>query len=261
MSLFSVLLQTAERTNRQVPCNNYIYQRHLFAYKQLDPAALHGQHVLELGSGDGYGMRLLAPHALTYLAIDKEEPGKFFIKPGASFMKADLACLQHFPDGVFDTVICFQVIEHIAHDRQLLREIRRLLKPGGLLLLTTPNRLMSLSKNPYHVREYCPDEMAALIGSAFPKACITGIYGNNKVMDYYTANKSSVARFRRFDILGLEHRLPAWLLRWPYNLMNTINRRVLRQQAPSALAQIQWTDFYTGPLNPFCLDYLVTAQK
>ena len=81
----------------------------------------------------------------------------------------------------FDTVICFQVIEHIRRDDTLLAEMKRILKPGGRLLLTTPNRLMSLTRNPFHVKEYTPVEMHTAIEPHFSRFTLRGIYGNEKV--------------------------------------------------------------------------------
>ena len=64
-----------------------------------------------------------------------------------------------FPENSVDFIVTFQVIEHIQDDEEFIKEIYRVLKAGGKLILTTPNRLMSLSRNPWHVREYSPEEM------------------------------------------------------------------------------------------------------
>ena len=62
--------------------------------------------------------------------------------------------LHNIESNSIDYVVTFQVIEHIQDDNYFLEEIYRVLKPGGKLLLTTPNKLMSLSRNPWHIREY-----------------------------------------------------------------------------------------------------------
>ncbi len=85
-----------------------------------------------------------------------------------------------------------------------LREIHRVLQPGGLALITTPNRKMSLTRNPWHIREYLPEELAALAAKIFPNVQMKGITGNDKVMAYYEENKRSVKRITRFDILNLQ---------------------------------------------------------
>ena len=65
------ILQTAERSSHLDPSENVIYQRHLIAYKES--ANLISGTVLEIGSGEGYGMIELAPKAEHYIAIDKYE--------------------------------------------------------------------------------------------------------------------------------------------------------------------------------------------
>ena len=64
-----------------------------------------------------------------------------------------------FENNVFDVVLCNHVLEHVKDDILALKEIRRVLKKDGKMILTTPNILMSLSRNPWHFREYTPFEM------------------------------------------------------------------------------------------------------
>ena len=60
-----------------------------------------------------------------------------------------------FPDRSFDCVISFQVIEHIKRDAEFVREIHRVLRPGGRFIVTTPNAPMSLTRNPWHRMNRC----------------------------------------------------------------------------------------------------------
>jgi 2-polyprenyl-3-methyl-5-hydroxy-6-metoxy-1,4-benzoquinol methylase len=73
-------------------------------------------------------------------------------------------------DNAFDVVVSFQVIEHIRNDRQYIKEIYRVLKPGGKALITTPNIKMSLSRNPWHIREYTAVELSDL-SSIYSTVC------------------------------------------------------------------------------------------
>jgi 2-polyprenyl-3-methyl-5-hydroxy-6-metoxy-1,4-benzoquinol methylase len=75
------------------------------------------------------------------------------------FHKMEIPPLLNIESDSVDFVVTFQVIEHIQDDKFFLEDIHRVLKPGGTLLLTTPNKLMSLSRNPWHIREYTPIEM------------------------------------------------------------------------------------------------------
>jgi len=253
------LLQTAERATGAVPVSNYVYQRHAFAY--VSAIGYLGDHVLELGCGSGYGMQMLAPSCSWYVGLDKYISHNRKASINTAFFKARLPRLYNIGDSTFDTVICFQVIEHVKEDRQLLEEAHRILKPGGRLLLTTPNRLMSLTRNPFHVREYTPDSIHRLIGSCFVDFDILGIYGKNIVREYYEDNKKSVKNLVRWDIFDLQRRLPASLLKIPYSILNNINRALISNIDPGRSARITHEDFYTGALRDHCLDFFVMAEK
>jgi SAM-dependent methyltransferase len=253
------LLQTAERTTAIIPVSNYVYQRHAFAY--LSAINYMGDHVIELGSGSGYGMQMLAPWCNWYVGLDKYIPENSRASLNTAFFKARFPDLGNIGENFFDTVICFQVIEHIKNDRALLKEAYRILKPGGKLLLTTPNRLMSLTRNPFHIREYTPDTIRDLIGSSFADFGIRGVYGNEQVMEYYGNNKRNVEKVLRWDILDLQNRLPAVLLKIPYSIANNVNRRLVYNDNPDQAATISHKDFYTGELTEKCLDFFVIAEK
>lgn len=255
------LLKTAERTNNSSFINNYVYQRHVFAYKAIPLSSLRQKAVLEVGCGEGYGMRMLAPYSAGYLSVDKKKPDNKNIPANASYRQCRLPWLTGIAGNTYDTVICFQVIEHIRDDHALLSEIKRVLKPGGQLFLTTPNKRMSLTRNPFHEREYLPHEMQALIAAHFPAARVEGVYGNATVMEYYKENKRSVNSLTKLDIFRLQHRLPAFLLRAPYTLLNNLNRFLLLGKTDAATLNIRYDDFYQHRLKEDCLDYFVTAEK
>ncbi|NLR60278.1 class I SAM-dependent methyltransferase [Chitinophaga polysaccharea] len=254
------LLKTAERINNTSFVNNYVFQRHVFAYKAIPMEYLLHKQVLELGCGEGYSLDLLARHTAHYRAVDKKKP-QATLPANASFQTCHLPYLTGITDNSYDTVICFQVIEHIHDDHALLREIKRVLKPGGRLLLTTPNKYMSLSRNPFHVREYLPSAMKALMRVHFPEATVAGIYGNDTVMRYYGENKQHLDALARLDIFRLQYRLPAFLLKVPYTLLNNINRYFLLRKIEDVTVNINYSDFYFRDLDQYCLDYFVTAVK
>lgn len=253
------LLETAERTKDLSLAGNYIYQRHVFAYHHA--ASLLGNIVIELGCGNGYGMRLLAPHCQWYTGVDKYAPASRRLSSNTGFFRAALPDLSNIGDHSFDTVICFQVIEHIREDGKLIEEIYRILKPGGKLLLTTPNRLMSLSRNPFHIREYTPPAMEQVIACTFRDYTIHGVKGNETVMEYYRYNQKNVAAFTRWDILNLQYRLPAFLLKAPYSIMNNLSRLRLYNDQPDLTGAICSHDFYLSAPDDTCLDFFVIAEK
>ncbi|HNW54509.1 MAG TPA: class I SAM-dependent methyltransferase, partial [Bacteroidales bacterium] len=217
-------MQTAERSSGHDPSEQVIYNRCLFAYKAT--SGFVKGNIIELGSGEGYGVELLAPLAERYLAVDKFDTDVAG-HANVEFRKMLLPSLAGIADNSFDFAVTFQVIEHIQDDKAFISEIHRVLKPGGKLFLSTPNRLMSLTRNPWHIREYTAAELTALVAQVFKSVDMKGVYGNDKVMEYHEKNKVSVRRITRFDIFNLQYRLPRRLLQIPYDLLNRLNRRSL----------------------------------
>ena len=256
------IIQTAERSSKKDPSENVIFQRHLIAYKEA--AKLIDGTVLELGSGEGYGIFELAGNAKKYIAIDKYpsdiEPD-LKKKYNIEFIQTEVPPISEINDSTIDFVVTFQVIEHIKRDRDFLKEIYRVLKPGGKLILTTPNKNMSITRNPWHVREYDPKEMHDILSIFFSKISLKGIFGNKKVMDYYEQNKQSVKRITKYDIFNMQYWLPRWILQAPYDVLNRINRNRLQINNENTVSSIKHTDYFIDEHTKNCLDHFCIATK
>lgn len=255
-------IYTTEITSDRIVSDNPIHQRLYKAYI-IAEEYVKGD-VLEVGCGEGRGIDLLASKASSFTAVDKIAPVIDNLKkiyPDATFLSMNLPPLTGLGDGAYDLVISFQVIEHIKDDHSFLREIHRVLKPGGMALLTTPNRSQSLTRNPWHVREYLPQELEELATRFFSSAQVKGITGNAKVMAYYDENRRSVNRFMRWDILDLQHRLPAFLLRLPYEILNRWNRNKLDSKGTSNARGIRHEDYHVTEDPSHALDLLLIARK
>ena len=256
------ILQTAERSSPFDPSENVIYQRHLIAYKEA--AQIISGTVLEVGSGEGYGIMELAPKTEHYIAVDKYNTSisdELKERNNITFIQLEVPPLKGIEDESVDFVVSFQVIEHIEDDEQFLHEIYRVLKPGGKAILTTPNVLMSLSRNPWHIREYTPNQMVELLKSVFTNVELKGVYGNEKVMDYYDKNKKSVAWITRFDIFNLQYFLPAWLLKTPYDILNRFNRHSLQDNNEEMVGSVVHTDYFITKADDTTLDYFCIVTK
>lgn len=251
-------INTAERVSVEAS-DNFVFQRSRLAY--CAAAERIGGEVLEIGTGSGYGIELVAPHARRFVTIDKHRPQEELLARGdVTFLEAEVPPLP-FRDASFDWVISFQVIEHIRDDRAFVAEIHRVLRPGGRFLVTTPNAPMSLTRNPWHVREYTPEELRRLLLGPFSEVEALGVFGNGKVMDYYEENRRSVERITRIDLLDLQHRLPRWMLQLPYDLLNRLNRRRLLRQNTDLTTSIRMDDYRIGPVGEECFDLFYTAVK
>ena len=234
-------MNTAERVSREMS-DNFVFQRSLLAYHAA--AQRIGGDVLEIGTGAGYGIEVVAPHARSFITVDKFAPAAELMRhPHVEFHQAVVPPLA-FAANSFDFVISFQVIEHVKQD-----------------IVTTPNAPMSLTRNPWHVREYTAEQLQNLLGHEFRSVETLGVAGNRKVMAYYEQNRRSVARITRFDILDLQHRLPRRLLQLPYDILNRINRRKLLKANTDLTSSIRMEDYRICPVSDDCFDLFYVAEK
>jgi SAM-dependent methyltransferase len=145
----------------------------------------HGKRVIDLGCGEGYGPALLAGCASRVLGIDiapevVSHARETYTAPNLFFEVMDVGSLR-VPPGSFDLALSFQVVEHLADERGYFSEIARVLGEGGAAVLTTPNRLTispgsDKPVNPFHLREYTPDEFRDALAGHFDKVEIRGMF-------------------------------------------------------------------------------------
>lgn len=253
--------QTAERVSQRDASDNYVFQRSLLAYV-FASERVEGR-VLEIGTGSGYGVEIIAPKAEHFLTIDKHAPSQELLEgySNVEFRQMNVPPLAGIVSESVDCVISFQVIEHIKRDREFVREVHRVLKKGGRFIVSTPNRPMSLTRNPWHVREYSPEEFGRLLGAEFGSVEALGVEGNEKVWEYYEKNRKGVERITRFDPLRLQYRLPRWMLQIPYDLLNRLNRRRLLADNRDLTTGITLHDYSVVPVHEKCFDLLYIAKK
>lgn len=161
-----------------------IYDEHIYRY--IFAAGLtRDKSVLDVACGTGYGAGYMAEKGagevvgvdISILAANyaRERFGK---DNQASFICADAIRLP-FADSVFDVVVSFETIEHIRQYRKFLEECRRVLKKGGWLICSTPNRRIfspNLAKpiNTFHVKEFWPEEFYSLLRRYFADITLYG---------------------------------------------------------------------------------------
>lgn len=258
MSLFS----TTEITSHEMASDNPIHQRLVFAY--VEAAKIIGGNLLEVGCGVGRGLDILRESSEQYTAIDKntkliEQLSQQY--PALKFIEQNIPPFRDVSDNSYDYVVSFQVIEHIAKDDLFLKEIHRVLKPGGKAIITTPNRTRSLTRNPWHVREYKAQELAKLMGKYFPKLALKGVQGNEKVEAYYQKNKLAVQKITRWDIFNLQYLLPRQILQIPYDMLNRLNRKKLQKNNDSLVNEIHYKDYFLDTNPETALDFFYIGEK
>jgi glycosyltransferase involved in cell wall biosynthesis/SAM-dependent methyltransferase len=177
-----VLDNTGERLlpwDFQYPQNHYEHlQRYYFASQFAA-----GCSVLDLGSGEGYGADILAAVAQETTGVDVspetvEWANQKYKRSNLKFICGSATNVPIPGESIFDLVVCFEMIEHIADQEALLREVKRLLKPGGTFILSTPNKTVYSDEphyqNPFHVRELYIPQFKQLIESFFQHSFYIG---------------------------------------------------------------------------------------
>lgn len=143
---------------------------------------MRGKKVLDLGCGDGALSYLLAKHGAAVVGVDNEAQGIGFANENLAgadpqrklkweFVVASAYTLP-FPDETFDIIAHCEVFEHLAEPERMLVEARRVLKPAGKFVMTTPHRLLETPADPNHVKEYFPGEVRQILAKYFPDASV-----------------------------------------------------------------------------------------
>lgn len=254
---------TTEIASEVITSDNPIHQRLIKAY-YLSLDYIKGGDMLEVGCGEGRGVDLILPKAKSFTGIDKIQEVVDNLKtkyPTGNFQQMVIPPFAGLPDNHYDVVVSFQVIEHIKDDLGYLKEIYRVLKPGGKALITTPNIKMSLSRNPWHIREYTANELSELAKRIFVNVEMKGVTGNEKVMTYYENNKISVNKMMRWDVLNLQYKLPAFMLKVPYEILNRMNRNKLQDKNDGLVSEIHHSDYLLSGDADNSLDLFCIMEK
>ncbi len=135
-----------------------------------------GRRVLDAGCGVGYGAELLCgAGASEVVAIDVSEAAvelaRSGVSAGVTCEVGDVSCAA-LRRHSFDVVVCFEVIEHVDNPDQVLDELARVLRPEGLLFISSPNRERYVPGNPHHRHEYIRSELQAALDARFGSARI-----------------------------------------------------------------------------------------
>ena len=170
---------TGERTLPGIWHETYWFARHVAGYRwACDVLDLPGATVLEAGVGEGYGAALIAAAgARLVLGVDLDESTVAHLAStyaGVFPVRANLIALPA-RTGCVDVVVSAQTVEHLWDQTGFVAECARVLRPGGRLVLTTPNRHTFPPGNVFHHRELDAEELRALLADRFADVRVAGL--------------------------------------------------------------------------------------
>ena len=138
--------------------------------------------VLDIACGDGYGAAMLARHAAQVTGVDIDTPtverarGKY-VADNLRFLQGSATDIPLDDDSV-DLVVSFETIEHLMEQDRMLYEIRRVLRPEGFLLISSPDKYeysyVPGYHNEFHLKELYRQEFEALLQKHFSRHALLG---------------------------------------------------------------------------------------
>lgn len=199
---------TGERLETFILSGDTIEHLHRYA---IASGYVHNKIVLDIASGEGYGSNLLSKYAKTVTGVDIDNTAVVLAKK--KYKKDNLIYKQGSTSAIplgnasVDVVVSFETIEHHDEHELMMREIKRVLKPDGMLIISTPDKLFYSDKknfkNQFHVKELYRDEFKTLISESFKKVQILEqkyISGVSMIFDekyqndyvFYTGNYNEI---------------------------------------------------------------------
>jgi len=182
------IIDTGERmippAEREV---SFVFARHRFAYEYAAQYAKK-RFVLDVGCGTGYGCKLLAETASYVCGIDYDGDAvrycqRHFAADNVAYAQMNAAALGF--RCAFDVAVSFQVIEHVADVHAFVEQIKRVVKPGGKIIIGTlnvPREKQAEHGNPFHQNEMDYTKFSGLMREQFSNFEIVGvIYGTRNL--------------------------------------------------------------------------------
>ncbi|MDD5040091.1 MAG: class I SAM-dependent methyltransferase [Patescibacteria group bacterium] len=142
--------------------------------------------VLDIACGSGYGSKYLADHgAARVIGVDSSDEAirysnKTYSTARTRYLVGDAHAIP-LDDHSVDIVVSFETIEHFGGQDVFLKEVRRVLKDAGMLIISTPNVPVYPSGNQFHKKEFTLQGFKAFLAQYFPHLCF--FYQNNIISD------------------------------------------------------------------------------
>jgi SAM-dependent methyltransferase len=226
-----------------------------------------GKCVLDYGCGSGYGSALIAKGASNVIGVDVAQDAVDFAKEHFASERLKFLCIDPslplpFADETFNVVLSFQVFEHVTEVATYLKEVQRVLLPGGILLLVTPDRTTRLLPfqrpwNRWHVKEYDAHSLEFILRSIFKHVDMLNMSGEPDVIAV------ELRRCRRMKWLTLPMTLPIYPDALRIRLLNMVHRlrgRPSQENQPTSKA-IDPSTIKIGPRLSPSLNHVAVVRK
>lgn len=216
---------TGERVTTSEGGFNPTFQRHVAAYALCAPFLIDGT-VLDLGCGIGHSYRLLGVTRCYGLDIEISA----LADQSRPVIVADMRSIP-LRDSAVSSVVSVQSVEHVPDPGRVMAEAARVLKPGGVAVWVTPNRLTFARADevidPWHYQEFDPAEMEDLCHTYFERVEVCGIFGSERYLRFHEAEHVRLDRLLRLDPVRLRLHAPRWLRQWAYSAILKRSRRTI----------------------------------
>jgi SAM-dependent methyltransferase len=164
-------------------CVREIWYEHWHRYAWA-ARVVQGKRVLDAACGEGYGAALLARNAASVLGADISESAiaharaRYGDLPNLRFAQHDVTALDALPSASFDVIVSFETLEHVHDQERMIAGFERLLAPGGVLLISSPDKRTYSEvggfRNEFHVRELYREELLTLLRAHFDQVRLYG---------------------------------------------------------------------------------------
>lgn len=207
---------------------------HDYPYEYTKSILSDGDQILEVGFGWAGGARILRGTDTSYEGIEVsseavEQARKTFNAAGMNFQRYDGRHIP-FDDSSFDIVLSSHVLEHVDDPNGYLSDIKRVTRPGGKVIVVTPNGFHRVKPgerpwNRFHLREYDGPAFRALLYHHFANPHFLGLDGDDEVKSVELRRVSRARKLSKWDPLGLRYVLPEPLMFWVRKALGAVARR------------------------------------
>ncbi|MEX0873931.1 MAG: class I SAM-dependent methyltransferase [Actinomycetota bacterium] len=246
---------TGERTSTASGGFNPTFQRHAAGYGLASRFFTGGGRIIDLGCGVGHSYSLLPAPTVGF---DIDRPS--LQGQGRPVTQGDIRTLP-FREDSFDGVMSAQSIEHVPDPRRVVDEARRVLRPRGVAVFITPNRLTFGRPDeiidPFHFIEFDPQQLSSLCRESFRDVDVWGIRGTERYAAFDAREHLKLERLLRLDALHLRRLVPLRAKQVLYDRGVTW----LRRKSDTLAASITTDDFYLSHEDlDSCLDVVAVCR-